>query len=277
MRTAVIAAIVVLASAGAGVAAAAKNPHAALEERIRSADSVRVVRVREPVSGETGAPGEDRLADFIVEGEGRADGEWRTSMAGAITEAMRRFSAGETCPRESGPRRIRFGVEFFAGDPPVTIILYQADRCFEFWTGRTFQGSAGLHDIAPRVLALLKQAFPADTTVRRLGLSGLISCEDYVREHPEAPPVMQPPEATRIVPARYPKQARKAKIEGRVMVQALIGADGTVSDLKVVESVPALDAAALAAVEQWTFDPALDCDGHPVAARLVIPVVFKLD
>jgi TonB family protein len=198
-------------------------------------------------------------------------------MAGALTEAIRRFPAPEICRRESGLRRIRFGLQFFNGDLRITIILYLADRCFEFWTARTFAGSAEMHDVAPRILALLKQAFPADTTVRRLGLSGLISCEDYAREHPEAPPVMQPPEATRIVPARYPKQAKKAKIEGRVMVQAMIGADGTVSDLKVVESVPGLDAAALAAVEQWTFDPALDCDGRPVAARLVIPVVFKLD
>lgn len=277
MRRAVIAVIVALAPAGAGVTGAAKDPHAALEERIRSADSVRVVRVREPVSGETGAPGEDRLADFIVEGEGRADGAWKASMAGAITEAMRRFPAPETCRRESGLRRIRFGVQFWKGDERITIVLYLADRCFEFWTARNFGGSAEMHDVGPRILALLKQAFPADTTVRHLGLSGLISCDDYIREHPGGPLVTQPPEATRMVPPRYPKAAKKAKIEGRVLIQARIEDDGTVSEIKVLETVPELEAAAIAAVRQWSFEPALDCEGRPVAALLVIPVHFKLD
>jgi len=277
MRRGVLAVMVALVAAGVGVAGAARDPNAALEDRIRNADSVRVVRVREPVSGETGAPGEDRLADFIVEREGQAPGALQASMAAALTEAMHRFPAPETCSREPGLRRIRFGVQFFAGDLRITLIVYLADRCFEFWTGRTFAGSAELHDVAPRVLALLKQAFPADTTVRRLGLSGLISCEDVVREHPEAPLVTQPPEATRIVPAQYPKAAKKAKIEGRVRLQATIESDGTVSDIKVLESVPELDAAAIAAVRQWTFEPGLDCEGRAVAAVLVIPVNFKLD
>jgi protein TonB len=198
-------------------------------------------------------------------------------MAGALTEAMRRFPAPEICRREPGERRIRFGVQFFNGDLRITIVLYLADRCFEFWTARTFKGSAGMHDVAPRILALLKQGFPADTTVRRLGLAGLISCEDYAREHPGTPPVTQPPEATRIVPAQYPKQAKKAKIQGRVLIQAMVEVDGTVSELKVMESVPELDAAAIAAVRQWSFEPALDCEGRPVAAQLLIPVLFKLD
>ena len=277
MRRVILAVIVALVAAGAGVAGAARDPHAALEDRIRNADSVRVVRVREPVSGETGAPGEDRLADFIVEREGRAQGPWQASMAAALTEAMRRFPVPETCSREPGVRRIRFGVQFFTGDVRITLIVYLADRCIEFWTGRTFTGSAELHDVAPRVLALLKQAFPADTTVRRLGLSGLIACEDVVREHPETPLVTQPPEATRMVPATYPKAAKKARIEGRVLLQATIESDGTVSAIKVLESVPELDAAAIAAVRQWTFEPGLDCEGSPVTAVLNIPVVFKLD
>ena len=277
MRRMVLAAVLALAPAGAGVAGAAKDPNAALEDHIRNADSVRVVRVREPVSGETGLPGEDRLADFIVVREGQAQGAWQASMAGALTEAMRRFGAPETCGRESGLRRIRFGLQFFNDDLRITIILYLADRCFEFWTARTFAGSAEMHDVAPRILALLKQAFPADTTVRRLGLSGLISCDDYMREHPEGPLITQPPEATRMVPPQYPKSAKKAKIEGRVLLQARIEVDGTVSEIKVLESVPELDAAAIAAVRQWTFEPGLDCEGSPMTAMLVIPVLFKLD
>src|SRR5262249_55361707 len=149
--------------------------------------------------------------------EARVDSAWKASMADAITEAMHRFHAPEICPREPGARRIRFGIQFIRGDERATILLYLADHCFEFWTGRSFVGSAEMHDTTPRILALLKRAFPTDTTVRHLDLKGLISCEDYQREHPEASPVEQPAEVTRMVPPRYPKDAKKARIEGRVL------------------------------------------------------------
>src|SRR5439155_875849 len=79
------------------------------------------------------------------------------------------------------------------------------------------------------------------------------------REHPEASLVEQPADATRMVPPKYPKDAKKAKIEGRVLVRATIGVDGLVTEVKVLESVPALDAAAIASVREWQFTPALDC------------------
>jgi protein TonB len=276
MRRAVIAVIVALAPTGAGVADAAKDLNAELEVRILRADSVRVARVREPRSGETGAPGEDRLSDIIVEREGRVDTAWKASMAGVLVEAIRRFPAPEICRRDPGPRRIKFGVQFAGGGRRTTIILYLAERCFEFWDGRTFQGSAEMHDTGPRILALLKQSFPADTTVQHIGSKGLISCADYQREHPGEDLYQQPAEATRMVPARYPKEAKKAKLEGRVVLQVRIGADGAMSEVKVKESVPGLDAAAVAAVREWEFAPAIDCAGDAVESWLEVPVRFQL-
>lgn len=278
MRRAVIAVIVALVPAGAGVAAAAgaADLNVAIEQHILGADSVRVARVREPNSGEAGAPGDDHLADIIVERMGRVDPAWKSAMGEVLAEAIRRFPQPEICPRAPEPRRIRFGVQFIGGDRRTTIILYLADRCFEFWTGRTFEGSAELHDTAPRILALLKQAFPTDTTVLHLNAKGMISCGDYQREHPDAPPAEQAAEATRMVPPRYPKQAKKAKLEGRVVLKVAIGVDGVVGDVAVVESVPGLDDAAIASVRGWEFAPALDCEGNPISSSLVIPVVFKL-
>jgi TonB family protein len=278
MRRVVVAMIVALAPARARLAAAAvaADPNVAIEQHILGADSVRVARVREPNSGEAGAAGEDHLADIIVERMGRADPAWKSAIAEVLAEAIRRFPQPEICPRTPEPRRIRFGVQFIGGDRRTTIILSLADRCFEFWTGRTFEGSAELHDTAPRILALLKQAFPTDTTVQHLNTKGMISCEDYQREHPEAPPAEQAAEATRMVPPRYPKEAKKAKIEGRVVLRVAIGVDGVVGDVTVVESVPGLDAAAIAAVRGWEFTPALDCEGNPISSSLAVPVVFKL-
>jgi TonB family protein len=238
---------------------------------------VRVARVRDPLAGETGTAGGDHLDDIVIEREARVDAAWRRSMAEALGEAIHRFPSPEICPREPGVRRIRFGVQFIGGARRATIVLYLADRCLEFWDGRTFVGSAEMHGTAPTILGLLKQAFPADTTVKHLDAKGLISCEDYQREHPDASLIEQQPEATRKVPPNYPKQARKEKIEGLVVLQVMIQSDGTVGEIKVVQSVPELDAAAIASVRQWEFDAAVDCWGNPVAAPLVIPVRFTLD
>ena len=278
MRRVVAAVIVALVPAGASVAAAATTAdlNTAIEDAIRTADTVRVARVREPNTGEAGAPGTDRLSDIVIEREAKVDAAWREAMAQMLVEAIRRFPQPEICPRDPGRRRIQFGVQFAGAGQRTTLLVYLADRCFEFWTGRTFEGSAEMHDLAPRILALLKQAFPTDTTVRHLDLKGLISCADYHREHPEESQIEQMPEPTRMVPPRYPKGAKKEKLEGRVVLRVQIGEDGSVGEVKVEQSVPGLDEAAIASVREWEFAPALDCDGNAVAAWLVVPVRFTL-
>ena len=58
-----------------------------------------------------------------------------------------------------------------------------------------------------------------------------------------------------------------------VVIQALIGKDGRVKDMKVRKSSPPFDEAATAAVRQWIFRPAIE-DGEPVAIWVTIPVRF---
>ena len=84
------------------------------------------------------------------------------------------------------------------------------------------------------------------------------------------------PEAIRRVPPAYPDAARQAKVEGTVALQVLVGRDGLVRDVKVVKSVPGLDQAAIEAVRQWKFKPALT-KGEPVAVWVMVPVVFTLN
>lgn len=88
----------------------------------------------------------------------------------------------------------------------------------------------------------------------------------YVEELPQAITKVQP---------RYPVIARESGIEGVVHVQALVGKDGTVKDIKVVKGIPVLDDAAVAAVEKWVFQPALT-NNKPVAVWVAIPVRFRL-
>jgi TonB family protein len=73
----------------------------------------------------------------------------------------------------------------------------------------------------------------------------------------------------------YPAAAMKKHVTGTVQVEVMIGVDGRVSDATVVKSIPALDDAALTAVRQWQFAPALR-DGIPVAQKSTITVAFAL-
>ena len=88
----------------------------------------------------------------------------------------------------------------------------------------------------------------------------------YVEELPEAITKIQP---------EYPDIARQSNMEGTVLVQALVGKDGRVKDTKVVKPVPVVDDAAVAAVKQWVFKPALS-NNKPVAVWVAVPVRFTL-
>jgi protein TonB len=79
----------------------------------------------------------------------------------------------------------------------------------------------------------------------------------------------------RMVPPDYPPEAFTKKIEGVVSVEILVDADGTVARTQVTHSVPLLDEAAVAAVRQWVFSPAIK-DGRPVATLATAPVSFKI-
>lgn len=74
----------------------------------------------------------------------------------------------------------------------------------------------------------------------------------------------------------YPEEARKARIMGIVIVEAMVSEDGVVKNVKVIKPLPfGLDQAAVDAVKQWTFKPAT-LDGKPVAVLFNLTVNFKL-
>jgi protein TonB len=83
------------------------------------------------------------------------------------------------------------------------------------------------------------------------------------------------PEVITKVPPTYPDLAREASVDGTVLIQALVGKDGKVRDTKIVKSIPMLDAAAVNAVKQWVFKPALS-NNKPVAVWVAVPVKFSL-
>jgi len=90
--------------------------------------------------------------------------------------------------------------------------------------------------------------------------------------------VDEPPRPVRRVAADYPTRARAKNIEGRVVFSVLIQADGSVTDVRVLESEPpgVFDAVALEAMRQWQYEPAI-YEGQPVAIRARQPFEFRLD
>jgi protein TonB len=83
------------------------------------------------------------------------------------------------------------------------------------------------------------------------------------------------PTKTRDVRPTYPPIAQSARVQGVVIIEATIGANGRVTEAKVLRSIPLLDQAALDAVKQWQFSPTL-LNGVPVPVIMTVTVNFTL-
>ncbi|MEO8260208.1 MAG: TonB family protein [Acidobacteriota bacterium] len=104
---------------------------------------------------------------------------------------------------------------------------------------------------------------------------------------PEAPPPVatrepirvgggiKPPVKTREVSPVYPPLAQTARVQGVVIIEAVISPAGKVLDARILRSIPMLDAAALDAVRQWEYTPTLLND-VPVPVIMTVTVSFQL-
>jgi protein TonB len=116
-------------------------------------------------------------------------------------------------------------------------------------------------------------------------LGGIIGSSSNLNVIPKAPK----PESTRIrvsqgvsigrlitkVEPLYPKLARDARVQGQVVLAAIISKDGTIQDLHVLSGHPMLVPAALDAVRQWRYKPYL-LNGEPVEVETTVTVNFTL-
>jgi TonB family protein len=73
----------------------------------------------------------------------------------------------------------------------------------------------------------------------------------------------------------YPVEAKKARIQGIVKLEAVIGKTGEVEQLKVVSGPDGLQKSALDAVHQWKYKPFL-LNGDPVDVKTTISVFYSL-
>lgn len=85
-----------------------------------------------------------------------------------------------------------------------------------------------------------------------------------------------PPSVVHKVDPQYSEEARKAKYQGTVILEAIIRRDGTIQILRVIRSLGfGLDENAIAALQQWKFRPGTK-NGEPVDVALNIEVNFNL-
>jgi protein TonB len=73
----------------------------------------------------------------------------------------------------------------------------------------------------------------------------------------------------------YPPLARQARIQGQVILEAIISKQGSVENLRVISGHPLLIQSALDAVKQWKYKPTL-LNGEPVEVVTTVTVNFNL-
>ena len=100
---------------------------------------------------------------------------------------------------------------------------------------------------------------------------------DTVDQMPEYPGGMQAMIEFLQANMKYPEDAAKQKVEGRVMVQFVVETDGSISDVHVAKQVfPSLDAEAIRVVKampNWT--PGKE-KGRVVRVKYLLPIVFRI-
>jgi TonB family protein len=89
-------------------------------------------------------------------------------------------------------------------------------------------------------------------------------------------PGVTPPKVLQKTEPAYTKDATEAKIQGAVVLSVTVGSDGVARDITVKRSLdPGLDNNAIAAIQQWKFQPASK-DGAAVSVMSTIEVNFRL-
>jgi protein TonB len=116
-------------------------------------------------------------------------------------------------------------------------------------------------------------------------VGGLLSSVAPVAPPPPPKPVKRDPirvggnvqesKLIRRVEPVYPELAKRARVQGKVVLVVTVDEEGNVTDIKVTSGHPLLDEAAKSAVSQWKYSPTL-LNGEPVPVIATVTVIFNL-
>jgi TonB family protein len=147
--------------------------------------------------------------------------------------------------------------------PPAAPAIARLDARFDVATGRVTTGAvqavSGFSGVPAQLSTFVtrRDAPPTDDGALRVGGA-----------------IRAPQKILNVSPV-YPQEAQDAKVQGVVIIEAKIGADGSVAEAWVLRSIPMLDQAALDAVRQWRYSPTL-MNGVPVPVICTVTVNFTL-
>jgi periplasmic protein TonB len=118
------------------------------------------------------------------------------------------------------------------------------------------------------------------------GLTGIVTMDLPKAPDPPPPPitpktpvrvgVLQQSKLIYKVNPVYPELARRARVSGDVILEAVIDEEGTVSTIKVLSGHALLNNAAIEAVRQWKYSPTI-LSGEPVQVIATVTVMFRLN
>lgn len=112
-------------------------------------------------------------------------------------------------------------------------------------------------------------------TIAAMTLATLANAQEV---HSIDEPDIRKPVLQNRVRASYTPEAWERRIEGTVMLTAVIATDGSVQEVSVTQSLDdryGLDTEAMKAVRQWTFTPGTK-DNQPIAVRASVSIKFTL-
>ena len=127
--------------------------------------------------------------------------------------------------------------------------------------------------------AVLGLATCASALALRLSVNAIPTSTDKNAPHPADALNVSPAEMAgnvlKKVAPKYPQEAKDERIQGTVLLNAVIGKDGSVENLTVASGPKELQQSALDAVSQWTYKPYL-LNGDPIEVKTTISVVYSL-
>ena len=113
------------------------------------------------------------------------------------------------------------------------------------------------------------------SALTRAGDSLVVAADDGTQNAGDYEAVEVQPMLIHLPKPNYPPIARMAGVEGVVLLQLLVGEDGQVKEIRILEGPEMLQEAAVAAAKQGRFQPAQN-QNRPVAAWVQVPMRFSL-
>jgi TonB family protein len=138
-----------------------------------------------------------------------------------------------------------------------------------------------------RPMSRLSTAFCASTSIVTLWVGGFLWAQDSPPPHDSQPLKVcsrknpppcadKPPVPTYTPDPGYSKEAERAKIQGTVILEAVVDTNGAAHDISVARPLGyGLEEEAIKALKKWKFKPA-ESLGKPVPVQIRIEVAFRL-